>query len=180
MSTFIYHNKLIIKVVSKPLLGLTTLNQALICTPTPNLMGVIQSESMISQAFQACYLVEGCLSDHCILSLDQVESIESSLLNNPTTSLRTQKSAIRWLLSPWDGSRCQDSIDFLSGSLSVILKVQTDETQLKINKKGNSFFFQPLLLLSFMTDVTFLSSMPTGHSHMLLLHFHTSLLPNIL
>jgi len=39
---------------------------------------------------------------------------------------------------------------FLSGSLSVILKVQTDETQLKINKKGN-FFFQPLSLLSSMT-----------------------------
>jgi len=55
------------------LLGLTTLNQALIRTPTPNLMGVIQSESMISQAFQACYSVEGCLSNHCVLSLDQVE-----------------------------------------------------------------------------------------------------------
>ena len=44
---------------------------------------------------------------------------------------------------------------FLSGSLSVILKVQTDETQLKINKKGNSFF-QPLSLLSSMT-------LPCGH-----------------
>jgi len=72
MSTFTHHNKLTIKVVSKPLLGLTTLNQALICTLTPNLMGVIRSELMISQAFQACYSVEGCLSDHCILSLDQV------------------------------------------------------------------------------------------------------------
>jgi len=44
-------------------------------------------------------------------------------------------------------SRCQDSIAFLSGPLSVILKVQTDETQLKITKKGNFFFFQPLSLL---------------------------------
>jgi len=32
-------------------MGLTTLNQALIHTPIPNLMGVIQSELMISQAF---------------------------------------------------------------------------------------------------------------------------------
>ena len=38
-------------------------------------------------------------------------------------------------MSPWDGSRCQDSIAFFLGSLSIILKVQTDETQLKINKK---------------------------------------------
>jgi len=72
VSTFTHCNKLTIKVVSKLLLGLTILNQALIHTPTPNLMGVIQSESMISQAFQACYSVEGCPSDLCILSLDQV------------------------------------------------------------------------------------------------------------
>jgi len=47
---------------------------------------------------------------------------------------------IKFPLIPISG-RCQDSITFLSGSLSVILKIQTDETQLKINKKGNSFFF---------------------------------------
>jgi len=51
VSTFIHYNKLTSRIVSKLLMGLTTLNQALICTPTPNLMGVIQSESMISQAF---------------------------------------------------------------------------------------------------------------------------------
>ena len=51
VSTFTHHNKLTSRIVSKPLMGLTTLNQALICTPIPNLMGVIQSESMISQAF---------------------------------------------------------------------------------------------------------------------------------
>ena len=54
------------------LLGLTTLNQALIRTPTPNLMGVIQSESMISQAFQACYSIEGCPSDRCILAPERI------------------------------------------------------------------------------------------------------------
>ena len=58
MSTFTHRNKLTIKVVSKLLLGLTILNQALIRTPIPNLMGVIRSELMISQAFQAYYSVE--------------------------------------------------------------------------------------------------------------------------
>jgi len=65
MSTFTHYNKLTSRIVSKPLMGLTTLNQALICIPIPNLMGVIQSESMISQALQACYSIEGCPSDHC-------------------------------------------------------------------------------------------------------------------
>jgi len=72
VSTFTYHNKLTSRIVSKPLMGLTTLNQALIHTPTPNLMGVIRSESMISQAFQACYSIEDCLSDYCVLSHERV------------------------------------------------------------------------------------------------------------
>jgi len=41
MSTFTHYNKLTSKIVSKPLIGLTTLNQALIHTPTLNLIGVI-------------------------------------------------------------------------------------------------------------------------------------------
>jgi len=35
-----------------------------ICTPSLNLTGVMESESMASQAFPACYLAKGCLSDH--------------------------------------------------------------------------------------------------------------------
>ena len=73
VSTFTYHNKLTSRIVSKLLIGLTTLNQALICTPTPNLMGIIQSELMISQAFQACYSIEGCPSNCCVLSQDRIE-----------------------------------------------------------------------------------------------------------
>ena len=72
VSTFTHRNKLTSRIVSKPLIGLTTLNQALICTPIPNLMGVIQSESMISQAFQACYFIEGCPSNYYILSHERV------------------------------------------------------------------------------------------------------------
>jgi len=53
-------------------MGLTTLNQALIRTPTPNLMGVIQPELIISQTLQACYSIEGCLSDRCVLALERI------------------------------------------------------------------------------------------------------------
>jgi len=67
-----HHNKLTSRIVSKLLMSLTTLNQALIHTPIPNLMDVIQSESMISQAFQACYSIEGCLSNHYVLSYERV------------------------------------------------------------------------------------------------------------
>ena len=48
MFTFTHYNKLTSRIVSKLLMGLTILNQALIRTPTPNLIGVIQSELMIS------------------------------------------------------------------------------------------------------------------------------------
>jgi len=72
MSTFTHRNKLTSRIVSKLLIGLTTLNQALIHTPTPNLMGVIQPESMISQAFQAYYSIEGCPSDRCVLAQKRV------------------------------------------------------------------------------------------------------------
>jgi len=72
VSTFTHYNKLTSRIVSKPLIGLTILNQALIRTPTPNLIGVIWSESMISQAFQACYSIEGCPSNHYVLSHERV------------------------------------------------------------------------------------------------------------
>jgi len=77
--TFTHHNKLTSRIVSKPLIDLTILNQALIRTPTPNLMGAIWSESMISQAFQACYSIEGCLSDCCILSHERVGYIVKNI-----------------------------------------------------------------------------------------------------
>ena len=72
VSTFTHCNKLTSKIVSKLLMGLIILNKA---PPTPNLMDVIQSESMISQAFQACYSIEGCSSNRCILSHERVEYI---------------------------------------------------------------------------------------------------------
>jgi len=41
LSTFTHYNKLTSRIVSKSLMGLITLNQVLIHTLTPNLMGVI-------------------------------------------------------------------------------------------------------------------------------------------
>jgi len=79
VSTFTYRNKLTSRIVSKLLMGLTILNQALIHTPTPNLMGVIQSELMISQAFQAYYSMEGCPSDRCVLSHERVGYIVENI-----------------------------------------------------------------------------------------------------
>ena len=110
VSTFTHCNKLTSKIVSKPLMGLTTLNQALICTPTPNLMGVIWSESMISQAFQACYSIEGCPSDCCVLSHERVGYIVENMhqLNlsprSPLTHSREShlqpQELLRWRQGP--------------------------------------------------------------------------------
>jgi len=110
MSTFTYCNKLTSKIVSKPLMGLTTLNQALIHTPTPNLIGVIWSDSMISQAFQACYSIEGCLSDYCILSQERIGyrigkihqlnlSPRLSLIHSRELHLKPQE-LLRWRQGP--------------------------------------------------------------------------------
>ena len=73
VSTFTHCNKLTSRIVSKLLIGLTILNQALIHTPIPNLIGVMQSKLMISQDFQTCYSIEGCLSDCCVLSHKRVK-----------------------------------------------------------------------------------------------------------
>ena len=88
VSTFTHCNKLTSRIVSKPLMGLITLNQALICTPTPNLMGMIQPESMISQAFQACYSIEGYLSNCHVLSQERVGyMVVKLLLTQPLTKI---------------------------------------------------------------------------------------------
>jgi len=97
VSTFTHCNKLTSRIVSKPLMGLTTLNQALIRTPTPNLMGVMQSKSMISQAFQACYSIEGCLSNCCVLSHERVEYMVGTFTNSTSHQghlLHTQENCI--------------------------------------------------------------------------------------
>ena len=97
--TFTHHNKLTSRIASKLLMDLTTLNQALIRTPTPNLMGVIWSESMISQAFQAYYSIEGCPSDCCILSHEKVGYIVE-LSQTSFGHISTKSSTIPTVLKP--------------------------------------------------------------------------------
>jgi len=110
VSTFTHRNKLTSRIVSKPLMGLITLNQALICTSTPNLMGVIWSESMISQAFQACYSIESCPSNRCILSHERIGYIvgnihqlnllpRSPLIHSRESHLQPQE-LLRWRQGP--------------------------------------------------------------------------------
>jgi len=110
MSTFIYCNKLTSRIISKLLMGLTTLNQALIHTPTPNLIGVIRSESMISQAFQVCYSIKGYLSDRCVLSHERIGYIvehiyqlnlspRSPLTHSRESHLQPQE-LLRWRQGP--------------------------------------------------------------------------------
>ena len=189
MSTFTHHNKLTIKVVSKLLLGLTTLNQALICTLTPNLMGVIRSESMISQAFQTYYSIEDCLSDHCILSLERIEYIvgnihqlnlspRSPLIHSRELHLQPQ-GLLRWRKGP---RRLSLSISTLRNILEYYKCWRLNSKETK--KEILYFTTFPCVSPSWhchaaIINVTFLSFIPSGHDHVILLHFYTSLLPDI-
>ena len=110
MSTFTHRNKLTNRIVSKPLIGITMLNQALICTPTPNLMGMIWPELMISQAFQAYYSIEDCPSNRCVLALERIgymiENIHQLNLSprSPLTHSREShlqpQELLRWRQGP--------------------------------------------------------------------------------
>ena len=161
-------------------MGLTTLNQALICTPIPNLMGVIRSESMISQAFQACYSIEGCLSDRCILASERIgymiENIHQLNLTLKRITFTTSRASEM-------KARAKEALSINLHSEKYIRILQMLETQLKRNRKGNSPFYHSPSHLSSMTPpcghATFLSSIPPKHDHVILLYLHTSLLPII-
>jgi len=66
-------------------MGLTNLNQVHICTSSLNLIAVMESESMASQAFPAYYLAKGCLSN--CYKLAPRKSRENSVQAIPTTQL---------------------------------------------------------------------------------------------
>jgi len=123
MFIFTHCNKLTSRIVSKPLMGLTTLNQVLIRTPTPNLMGVIQSELMISQAFQACYSIEDCLSDRCVLSYERVGYIVENI-HQLNLSLRSPLTHSRELhLQPQELLRWRQGPRRLSLSISTLRNI---------------------------------------------------------
>ena len=136
VSTFTHHNKLTSRIVSKPLMGLTILNQALICTPIPS--------SMISQAFQAYYSIECCLSNCYILSLkrmgiydknfDQLNLLPRSLFTYSKKLHLQPQELLRWRQGP----RRLPPINLHSNKYIRILQML--ETQLKMNRKENFFF----------------------------------------
>ena len=84
------------RVVSKPIHGLTNLNQVHICTPSLNLTGVMESELMASQAFPACYLAKGCPSDH--YKLVSRKSRENSIQAISTTQCHNSEPNPRFSL----------------------------------------------------------------------------------
>jgi len=157
VSIFIHYNKLTSRIVSKLLMDLTTLNQALICTPIPNLMGVIQSELMISQAFQACYSIEGCPSNRCVLSHERVgykiENIHqlNLLPRSPFTHSRESHLQSQELLRWRQGPRAKKALSINLHSEKYIRILQMLETQLRRNRKENSPFYHSLSCLSSMT-----------------------------
>ena len=150
-------------------MGLTTLNQALICTSTPSLMGIIRSELMISQAFQTCYSIEDCLSN--CLSQERigymVENIHqlNLLLRSPLTHSRElhlqPQELLRWRQGP------KEALPINLHSENYIRILQMLETQLKRNRKENSlFYYSPLCLFSM--------TLPCGHNSCHLPVLHTS------
>jgi len=156
VSTFTHYNKLTSRIVSKPLIGLTTLNQALIRTSTPNLMGVIWSESMINQAFQAYYSIEGCPSDRCVLSHERVEYMIGNIhqLNllprSPLTYSREShlqpQELLRWRQRP----RRLPPINLHSEKYIMILQT----LELNYKKKKKKLFIPLTSLMSLLHDIT--------------------------
>ena len=155
MSIFIYCNKLTSRIVSKPLIGLIILNQALIHTPTPNLMGVIRSELMISQAFQAYYSIEGCPSNCYVLSQERV-GYKVGNIYQLNLSPRSPLICSRELhLQPQEllKARAQEALSIDLHSEKYIRIVQMLEIQLKRNRKGNSLFYHSLTSLLYDTTM---------------------------
>ena len=136
-------------------MGLTTLNQALICTLTPNLMGVIWSESMISQAFQACYSIEGCLSDRCVLAPERNRVYDREYLPTQPLTKITPFTLKRITFTTSRASemkaRAKEALPINLHSEKYIRILQMLETQLKRNRKGNSLFYHSPSCLSSMT-----------------------------
>jgi len=152
-------------------MGFTTLNQALIHTPTPNLMGVIQSELIISQAFQACYSIEGCPSNHCVLSHERIGYMVGNIhqLNLSPRSPLTHSRELHFTTSRASEmkARAKKALFINLHSEKYIRILQMLETQLKRNKKGNSPFYRSLSRLSSMTP-------PCGYDSHHLPALHTS------
>ena len=125
-------------------MGLIILNQALIHTSTSNLMCVIWSESMISQAFQTYYSLTKIISytlKRVVFTTSKTSEMKARAKEAPPINLHSEK---------------------------YIRILQMLETQLKKNKKkGNSLFYHSPSHLSSMT-------LPCGYDSCHLPVLHTS------
>jgi len=122
---------------------------------------------MISQAFQACYSIEGCPSDHCVLAPERIGYMIGNIhqLNLSPRSLKRIAFTISRASEMKARAKETPFINFHSEKYIRILQML--ETQLKRNKKGNSLFYHSPLCLSSMI-------LPCGHDSCHLPVLHTS------
>jgi len=110
---------------------------------------------MISQAFQACYSIEGCLSNCYILAPERIGyMIEKYSPTQPLTKIipYTLKRIIFTTSRASEmKARAKEALPINLYSKKYIRILQILETQLKRNRKGNSLFYHSPLCLSSMT-----------------------------
>ena len=110
---------------------------------------------MISQTFQACYSIEGCPSDRCVLALERIGyMIEKYSPTQPLTKITPfilKRIAFTTSRASEMKARAKEALPINLHSENYIRILQMLETQLKRNRKGNSPFYHSPLRLSSMT-----------------------------
>jgi len=126
---------------------------------------------MISQAFQACYSIEGCPSNRCILAPERIGyMIEKYSLTQPLTKITPytlKRIAFTTSRASEMKARAKEALSINLHSEKYIRILQILETQLKRNRKGNSPFYYSPSRLSSMT-------LPYGYDSHHLPVLHTS------
>jgi len=124
---------------------------------------------MISQAFQACYSIEVCLSNRCILSQERVEYRKHSPTQPLTkiTPFTLKRIVFTTSRASEMKARAKEALPINLHSEKYIRILQMLETQLKINRKGNSPFYHSPSRLFSMTP-------PCGHNSRYIPVLHTS------
>jgi len=124
---------------------------------------------MISQAFQTYYSIEGCLSDHCILSLEKIGYMIGNFhqlnLLPKITSYTLKRITFTTSRASEMKARAKEAHPINLYSKKYIRILQMLETQLKGNRKENPLFYYSSLHLSSMAP-------PCGHDscHLPVLH----------
>jgi len=110
---------------------------------------------MISQAFQACYSIEGCPSDCCVLVPERIGyMIEKYSPTQPLTKIipyTLKRIAFTTLRASEIKARAKEALPINLHSEKYIRILQMLKTQLKRNREGNSLFYYFPSHLSSMT-----------------------------